>query len=177
MWIRGDLADIRAKVRAAKLPVTFFSSAADFNVHSVYEPLTFTFEYLTALSLLCGVVAVVGLLLYLEARTPGHRRSYVMLRRMGMRTPSHWRAMLWELGPPLLVGLALGLASAVVSAWTLRHNFDVEPGQPPGTLLTLPTSAMVGLAVAVGVVTVMASAYGQVRVARVNPSTVLRDVL
>jgi putative ABC transport system permease protein len=144
-------------------------------VNSVYEPLTFTFEYLTALSLLCGVIAIVGLLLYLESRSPGHRRAFVMLRRMGMRAGSHWQAIGWELGTPLVIGLVTGLGAASIAAYSLRHNLDVDPSLPPSGLLTLPVAAMIGIAVAVIVVTVAASGYAQIRVVRTNPSEILRD--
>lgn len=175
LWIRGDVTTILNAVPATGLRTRYVQTADDATVNSVYEPLTFTFEYLTALSLLCGVIAVVGLLLYLESRTPGHSRAFVMLRRMGMRTGSHWRAVLWELGTPLTVGLVSGLSASSIAAYGLRHNFDVDPSLPPGGLLTLPVTAMVGIAVAVVVVTFAASGYAQLRVVRTNPSEILRD--
>ena len=175
LWIRGDVTTILNAVPATGLRTRYVETADDATVNSVYEPLTFTFEYLTALSLLCGVIALVGLLLYLESRSPGHSRAFVMLRRMGMRTGSHWRAVLWELGTPLAVGLVSGLGASSIAAYELRHNFDVEPSLPPGGLLTLPVAAMIGIAVAVVVVTLAASGYAQLRVVRTNPSEILRD--
>ncbi len=175
LWIRGDVTTILNAVSATGLRTKYVQTAEDATVNSVYEPLTFTFEYLTALSLLCGVIALVGLLLYLESRSPGHRRAFVMLRRMGMHAGSHWRAVLWELGTPLAVGLITGLGASSIAAYTLRHNFDVDPSLPPGGLLTLPIAAMIGIAVAVVVVTFAASGYAQFRVVRTNPSEILRD--
>ena len=176
IWIRGDPDTILNEVASSGLRVKYTQVAADTTVNSIYEPLTFTFQYLTALSLLCGVIAIVGLLLYLEARAPGHRRSFVMLHRMGMGAGSHWRAMLWELGTPLIVGLGVGLGASSIAAYTLRSNYDVDPSLPPGGLLTMPTVAMVGISVAVIVVTFVASGYAQLRVVRTNPSNILRDV-
>lgn len=175
LWIRGDPQAILDQVASTGLRTKYVQTASAVTVNSIYEPLTFTFEYLTALSLLCGVIAVVGLLLYLEARTPGHRRAFVMLHRMGMGTPSHWRAILWELGTPLIVGLVTGLGASVIAAYALRHKFDINPTLPPGGLLTLPAGAMVAIAGAVIVVTVVASGYAQARVVRTNPSEILRD--
>ena len=162
-------------VPATGLRTRYVQTADDATVNSVYEPLTFTFEYLTALSLLCGVIALVGLLLYLESRSPGHRRAFVMLRRMGMRTGGHWRAVLWELGTPLVIGLVTGLGASSITAYVLRHNFDVDPSLPPGGLLALPVAAMIGITVAVVVVTFAASGYAQLRIVRTNPSEILRD--
>ncbi len=175
LWIRGDVTTILNALPATGLRTKYVQTAEDATVNSVYEPLTFTFEYLTALSLLCGVIALVGLLLYLESRSPGHRRAFVMLRRMGMHTGSHWRAVLWELGTPPIVGLVTGLGASSIVAYALRHNFDVDPTLPPGGLLTLPIAAMIGIAVAVVVVSFAASGYAQFRVVRTNPSEILRD--
>lgn len=175
LWIRGDVTTILNAVPATGLRTRYVQTADDATVNSVYEPLTFTFEYLTALSLLCGVIALVGLLLYLESRSPGHRRAFVMLRRMGMRTGGHWRAVLWELGTPLVIGLVTGLGASSITAYVLRHNFDVDPSLPPGGLLTLPVAAMIGITVAVVVVTFAASGYAQLRIVRTNPSEILRD--
>jgi hypothetical protein len=94
---------------------------------------------------------------------------------MGMHTGSHWRAVLWELGTPLVIGLIGGLGASSIAAYALRHNFDVDPSLPPGGLLTLPIAAMIGIAVAVVVVTFVASGYAQFRVVRTNPSEILRD--
>jgi putative ABC transport system permease protein len=177
LWIRGDPTTILNQVAATGLRTKYVQTAEDATVNSVYEPLTFTFEYLTALSLLCGVIALVGLLLYLESRSPGHRRAFVMLRRMGMRSGSHWRAVGWELGTPLVIGLVIGLGTSSIAAYALRSNFDVDPSLPPGGLLTLPVAAMIGIAVAVAAVTFAASGYAQFRVVRANPSEILRDAI
>jgi len=99
-----------------------------------------------------------------------------MLRRMGLPSTSHWRAMLWELGAPLMVGLAFGLAASSITAYAVRKYYDVDPAVPPGGLLTMPIVAMVGIAVAVVTVMVAASGYAQLRVQRANAGEILRDV-
>jgi putative ABC transport system permease protein len=177
MWIRGDPAVIRAKLASLNLPVVSLSSVDDVYSNTVFQPLTYTFQYLTALSILTGVVTIVGLLLYVEARAPGHRRGYVIARRMGLRARTHRRALLVELAVPLIAGLGLGLAIAVSLTYAFSTGFDVDPTLPPHTLITLPTVVIVGISVAVAVVAVLASSFAQLRVGRANPSEVLRDTL
>src|SRR5262249_22145082 len=148
------------------LPVTHISSSDDLFVDTLYDPLTFTFEYLTALSLLSGLVTMVGLLLYLEARTPRHRRSYVMFRRMGLRPRTHRAALLIELGIPLAGGLVGGLVLAVGLAKALSANFDVDVTVPPGTILSAPVQVVLAIAAGVLVLAAAAAMYAQLRIGR-----------
>jgi putative ABC transport system permease protein len=177
LWIRGDPATIRAKLVPLNLPVVSLSSVDDVYSGTVFQPLTYTFQYLTALSILTGVVTIVGLLLYVEARAPGHRRGYVIARRMGLRARTHRRALLVELAVPLIAGLGLGLGLATCLTYGFSAGFDVDPTLPPHTLITLPAVVIIGISVAVAVVAVLASSFAQLRVGRANPSEVLRDTV
>jgi putative ABC transport system permease protein len=177
MWIRGDPATIRAKLVTLNLPVVSLSSVDDVYSGTVFQPLTYTFQYLTALSILTGVVTIVGLLLYVEARSPGHRRGYVIARRMGLRARTHRSALLVELAVPLIAGLGLGLGLAMSLTYGFSTGFDVDPTLPPHTLITLPAIVIIGISVAVVVVAVLASSFAQRRVGRANPSEVLRDTV
>lgn len=177
IWVRGDPVDIRRKIAAAHLPIANVTSVDRIGAHTIFEPLTYTFDYLTVLSLLTGIVTIVGLLLYLEARTPGHRRAYVMLRRMGLTNRTHRLALFVELAIPLLAGLLGGLGLAFGLAKSLSRYFDVDVAIPPDTQLTFPTSAIVAICLAVVVVCIIAVGYAQSRIGRANPSEVLRDTI
>jgi putative ABC transport system permease protein len=175
LWLRGDPAQIRKAVEAANLPVARILTISDLFVNSVSEPLTYTFAYLTALSLLTGVVTVVGLLVYLESQAPAHRRSFVLLRRMGLSRASHRRAVLGELAPPLLAGLIGGVALATGLTTVLGRDFEMNPTIPPDTAIDPPYLALVLTAVAVAAVAIGAALYNQYRIGRANAAEVLRD--
>lgn len=177
LWIRGDPATIRATLAQLNLPVVSLSSVDDVYSGTVFQPLTYTFQYLTALSILTGVVTIVGLLLYVEARAPGHRRGYVIARRMGLRARTHRSALLVELAVPLIAGLGLGLGLATSLTYGFSAGFDVDPTLPPHTLITWPAVVIIGISVAVAAVSVLASSFAQLRVGRANPSEVLRDTV
>jgi putative ABC transport system permease protein len=177
LWVRGDPAQIRAAALAAKLPIKQILLASDQYGNSQWEPLTYTFDYLTALSLLTGVVTLVGLLLYLESQAPSHRRAYVLLRRMGLKARSHRRAILGELALPLLAGLVGGVAVAGALTALLRGNFDLNPRQLPDTVVAVPYLPVALIAAAVVAIAVGATAYAQRRIGRARPSEVLRDTL
>jgi putative ABC transport system permease protein len=177
LWVRGDPAAIVAAARAAHLPVKQVLSATDLYANTLWEPLTYTFDYLTALSLLTGVVTLVGLLLYLESQAPLHRRAYVLLRRMGLSAGSHRRAVLGELALPLVAGFLGGVAVAAGLTLALGWDFDMNPTIPPDTVIAVPYTPLAGIAVAVVLVAFVAAGYSQARIGRADPSEVLRDAI
>jgi len=173
--VRGDPDRIRRAAEAANLPLAYIQVAADRYANTIFEPVTYTFDYLGALSVLTGLIAVVGLLLYLEGRAPAHRRGYVLLRRMGLRPRSHRWALVRELALPLGAGLVGGLAIAAALVAAVRADIEINPGIPPGTVVAAPTGTVAATAGAIAVLTLLAAAYAQRLVARADPAEVLRD--
>lgn len=176
LWVRGDPATIRAAMVGASLPLTRITIARDLYADTVFEAVTYTFDYLAALSLLTGLITAVGLLLYLESRAPAHRRGYALLRRMRMRAGAHRIALAVELVSPLVAGLAAGVALAAGIVWVLAGEFEINPALPPGTVVAVPYSTVAVTAATVAVIALLAVAYGQRRVGRATPAEVLREV-
>ncbi|MFL6130173.1 MAG: FtsX-like permease family protein [Mycobacteriales bacterium] len=135
---------------------------------------SWTFGYLTALAALVGLVAVGGLLLYLETRQRGRMASYALGRRMGLSRGTHLRSLLAELGVLLGLAWAVGAGLAWLAVLMVYGRLDIDPGRLPGPLLTVPTVAFAGSAVAVGVVVVLASLYAQRSADRADVAEVLR---
>jgi putative ABC transport system permease protein len=175
LWIKGDPGELRDELLAANLPLSRVDTIDDLRAGAIHEPVTYTFQYLVALSIFTGLIAVVGLLLYLESRTVAHRRAYVLLRRLGLRPTAHRCALLAELALPVLAGLAGGLALSHALAYTLHDAFDLNRGQPPGAILTTPYLMIAVVSVTAFVVAVGAATLAHRRIARANPAEVLRD--
>ncbi|MFS8480035.1 MAG: FtsX-like permease family protein [Micromonosporaceae bacterium] len=175
LWIKGDPAELRDDLRTAGLPLTRIDTIDDLRAGALHEPVTFTFQYLVALSIFTGLIAVVGLLLYLESRTVAHRRAYVLLRRLGLRPAGHRWALLAELALPVLAGLAGGLALAHGLANALSDAFDLDRNQPPGAILATPYLMIAVVSVIALVIAVGAATFAHSRIARANPAEVLRD--
>jgi hypothetical protein len=96
---------------------------------------------------------------------------------MGLRARTHRSALLVELAVPLIAGLGLGLGLATSLTYGFSAGFDVDPTLPPHTLIAWPAVVIIGISVAVVVVSVLASSFAQLRVGRANPSEVLRDTV
>jgi putative ABC transport system permease protein len=177
LWIRGDPAAIRSVLGNAGLPVTRITVARDLYADTVFEAVTYTFDYLAALSLLTGLITTVGLLLYLESRAPAHRRGYALLRRMRLRGGAHRLALAVELTSPLIAGLIGGIVLAGAIVEVLSSEFEINPVMPPGTVVAVPYVAVAVTAVAVAVIALLAVVYAQRRVGRATPAEVLREVV
>jgi hypothetical protein len=116
-------------------------------------PVRYAFSYLAGLGLLTAVIVVVMLLWYVESRVTERRRTFTLLRRMGLRRRTHLRATGVELGVPLFAGLIGGLSLAAGLARLL-----VDAPLRVGTVATL---AGLVAAIAAGV-----AGYAHTRVAR-----------
>jgi putative ABC transport system permease protein len=175
IWVRGDVQSGLRTLAQAGVPIARFFAAEERFENTAFEALTFTFGYLAALSLLTGLVSLVGLLLYLESRTPVMRRGYVLLRRMGLPPGAHRRILLVELGVPLLLGLAAGLAMVAALTVAVRGQLELDPSTPPGPLLSVPVIEIAGMVGGVLLVAVLAALFAHARTRRAAPSEVLRD--
>jgi hypothetical protein len=116
-------------------------------------PVRYAFSYLAGLGLLTAVIVVVMLLWYVESRVTERRRTFTLLRRMGLRRRTHLRATGVELGVPLFAGLIGGLALA---AGLARLLLDA-----PLRVGTVATLAGLVAAIAAGI-----AGYAHTRVAR-----------
>ena len=92
---------------------------------------SWTFGYLSALAALVGLVAIGGLLLYLETRQRTRTASYALGKRMGLTRATHLRSLLAELG--VLLGLAwvIGAGLAWAAVLLVYHRLDIDPTRPP----------------------------------------------
>ncbi|MGH3322434.1 MAG: FtsX-like permease family protein, partial [Streptosporangiaceae bacterium] len=173
LWVSGDEGTIEVALEDADAPVTHASYASDVLASSVDEPVTFTFEYLTALAMFTAAVGLGGMLLYLESRTRTRRVAYVLARRMGLSRLAHLASILAELGSVLGAGLIAGSALAVAALRVVAPGLDVDPA-PPAALLATPWVAFAIAAVCVCGVIVLASLAVQWSSDRVSPAGVLR---
>jgi putative ABC transport system permease protein len=174
LWSTGSLSAARAAIRTQGGQV--FDTVQQ---QSVFEAsnllgISWTFGYLTALAALVGLVAVGGLLLYLETRQRSRVAAYALGQRMGLTRATHLRSLLAELGTLLVTALIVGTTLAWVAVLLVYRQLDVDPIRLPAPLLTVPTTALAGAAVAVVVVTVAAAMYAQRAADRRNVADVLR---
>jgi len=175
MWSRDATPDrARDAVTAQHARIYLITSQDTVFEVANFLGVSWTFGYLSALAALVGLVAIGGLLLYLETRQRSRTASYALGRRMGLTRATHLRSLLAELG--VLLGLAWVIGAGL--AWTavllVYNRLDIDPSRQPTPLLTVPVLAFAGSAVAVAVVVVLAALYAQRSADRADVSEVLR---
>jgi putative ABC transport system permease protein len=171
VWTNGPMAPaVDAGATATRLV-----EPAQVQQRANFLGITWTFGYLSALAVFVGVIAVGGLLLYLEARSRTRVSGYVMARRLGLSRGAHLRSLLVELTGVALAGSVLGGVLAAGAVALVYRRLDVDLLRPPTPLLDVPWSALAGSVVVVLVVAALAALYAQRAADRADPASVLRE--
>ena len=174
IWTNGDPEPAAAEIReqGARL-FRVFTTTEVFELAN-FLGVSWTFGYLQALAGFVGVIAIGGLLLYLETRQRKRTASYAMARRMGLSRWTHFRSLLAELGSVLVVALIVGAGLAAAAIAMAYRQLDVDPIREPSPLLAIPWITLAGIAAATIVVAFGTAVYAQRRSDRANPAEVLR---
>lgn len=144
LWARGDPgAALAALRRAGQAPAAVTTAAGQMRT-AAFVAQAWTFRLLSALGVLAGMVALVGLVLYAQARQRGRVIAYALTRRMGLSRAAHRRSVLWELAGLLGFAFLLGAGLAVIAAAAVLPRLDPMPELPPGLGLELPGPVLAG---------------------------------
>jgi putative ABC transport system permease protein len=173
-WIRGDRDDILASLDTAGVGFTEDRNVVDVVDRASFLTVSWTFGFMQSLGVVAGVLVVGGIAIYLDARRRGQVLGYAFARRMGLTAGQHRRALLAELTLCVVIGSWLGLAIALLGAWSAYERIDPVPGFQPDPLLRPAGVVVVALAAAALVVAVAAAASAQRRADRDDPVEVLR---
>jgi putative ABC transport system permease protein len=131
IWARDDPEMALAALRRVGLTPETVTTAADVMRTPAFLAVSWTFRLLSALGALAGAVALVGLVLYGQARQRDRVVAYALTRRMGLSRGAHRRSVLWELVGLLLFALILGAGLAVVASLAVYRRLDPLPDLPP----------------------------------------------
>ena len=175
LWTNGPEAPAATRGAGGRRRRTGSARPGDVFSTANFLGISWTFGYLSALAVFVGVIAVGGLLLYLEARSRTRVSGYVMARRLGLGRAAHLRSLVVELSGVALAGLLLGAVLAAAAVAVVYRRLDVDPLRPPTPLLDVPWLAVLFTAVATAVVAMAAAAYAQRAADRADPATVLRE--
>jgi hypothetical protein len=135
---------------------------------------TRTFGYLKFLGFGAGLLAIVAVLMYLQARQRNRVVSYALARRMGLTDRSHRIALVLELSAMLLSSLVLAVGFALVAARLIFPEIDPLPGTPPGPLFEIPWLLLAGTFGALAMVSVVGGLMANRSVERADFAEVMR---
>jgi putative ABC transport system permease protein len=135
---------------------------------------TRTFGFLEALGLAAGLLALVGLVVYLQVRQRARVVGFGLARRMGLSARSHRRALALELGLAVIAAFALGLGTALLAARLVMTQVEPLASISPMPLFEPPLAEAGVALVVLGVVTLAGAALADRAAARANLAEVLR---
>lgn len=174
LWVKGQEEEVFQALNEHELVVNSSRSAADVEDAPSLRSLTWTFGFLQALGLLSGLIAIIGLVLYLQSRQQAREVSYALARRMGLTRGAHRLAVGAELLAMLASSALIGGVTAIVAARLVAEGIDPLPGLPPGTLFRLPTPVIWGAPIVVLLVALLGAWRVQRRADRMNVAEVMR---
>jgi putative ABC transport system permease protein len=157
LWAKGPTAAVEAALVAHHVDPYYLTSVAHILDSPDVTNVTRTYGFMRAVAVAAGLLSLVALLLYLQARQRTQLVSNAFLRRMGMRGPAQAASLALEAAGLVLFSTVIGTAAALVAARPLIPHVDPLPTLPPSAVLHVP---WVVLAIAVLVAVAVAALAG-----------------
>ncbi|MDQ3890020.1 MAG: hypothetical protein M3312_05655 [Actinomycetota bacterium] len=168
IWVKGDPKKAIAALNASSVRPFPIVTAEEVRGTPSVAAVTNTFAFLKALGFGAGLLAVAGIVLYLQARQRGRAVSYALARRMGLTDGRHRRALALEVGTMLAVACVVGAALALVASRLVVADVDLQPSVPPRPLFAAPWRLLAATFFGLFVVAVLAAAVAHAVAKRAN---------
>ena len=174
LWGKGDAQRVAATFRGLEdQPYTVITAEEVKDIPSISAVID-TFGVLNVLGLGAGLLVVVVILMYLQARQRARVVSYALSRRMGLSPASHRRALIGELGALLLASFVLGGILAIVAALVIVGMIDPLAAIPPDPLFIPPFVRFIVAAGALFAIAIVGGSITNRRAGRARIAEVMR---
>ncbi|MCA1703372.1 MAG: hypothetical protein LC808_08955, partial [Actinobacteria bacterium] len=173
-WIKGPPDAVISALNLAGARVAGTLTAEEVRNNPKITAVTRTFGYLQFLGLGAGLLAIVAVLMYLQARQRNRVVSYALSRRMGLTDRSHRISLVLELLGMLVSALAISLGLALVAARLVLPEIDPLPGTPPRPLYEIPWDLVLGTLVTMVVVSIVGGMLANRSAERADFAEVMR---
>ena len=138
LWVRGSTGEIEAALANLEdQPYSVLTAEQVKDIPSISAVID-TFGVLNVLGMGAGLLVVVVILMYLQARQRARVVSYALSRRMGLSDASHRMALVIELSILLGAAYVVGSVLALASARFIVGMVDPLAAIPPPSLFTPP---------------------------------------
>ncbi|HEY6962740.1 MAG TPA: hypothetical protein VI408_12700 [Gaiellaceae bacterium] len=144
LWAKGDPARIIPLLTASNLAPTYLTTldhiASDPSVAAAKR----SYGYVKVIGAAAAALALVALLLYLQARQRAQLIASALVRRMGIGAAADAAAVALEAAVVVAFAAIVGAAAAVAAARPIVHRVDALPQYAPAPVLTVPWSTLLG---------------------------------
>ena len=142
VWGNSTPSEMKTTLTTAGESVHTLLSAAELRDTPPFLALTWTFGLLEALGVLIGLVALVGMFLYLQTRQREQQVSYALGARMGLERSSHRLSIGIEMTGMLGASVLLGLVLAIIVTVPTHDHIQVFSDSGSVPLVQIPTPAL-----------------------------------
>ncbi len=107
---------------------------------------------LAALGVVAGVVSLVGLMLYLQARQRTALIASALTRRMGLGRGQELRSWFAEVGGAFMLAFLVAVTVGLWVAIAMKDPLDPRPNLPPNPVLSVPVVLLIATSIALLVI-------------------------
>jgi putative ABC transport system permease protein len=157
LWAKGGTQTIADTLDKRDVGVTLVHTAEEARTTPSLLAAGWTLGFLQAVGAGAGLIAIAGVVMYLQARARAGVISWALSRRMGLKPWSFRASIALEVAAMLLISLAMGTALALVAAVLVYRRFDFLPSLPPEPVFAAPVATV---AVALGALLLAAAIAG-----------------
>lgn len=174
VWGKGPAEGVEGALRSSGVTPYYVVTAASVLAEPDIAAETRSFGFLRALGIAAGLLAVVGLVLYLQTRQRSRILASALSRRMGLRGRLGALAISLELGGALLVAYLVGGTVSLAAARLVLPHVDPLANLAPPPLFRTPLGAVAFAAAGLLVVAVLGGGLAQRAASRGNLADVIR---
>jgi putative ABC transport system permease protein len=174
LWAKGQASSLLPALQKDGYPVELAITADAVRETPSFLALSWIFGFLEALGVLAGMVALVALVLYLQARQRSREVAYALSRRMGMKKRSNFLSVVFEIAGMLGASFVIGGGLAVAAAFLLYKKADPMPNIPPDPLLQLPAGLFLVTAGVLALAAIVSAWWVQRAAEKANVAEVMR---
>ena len=162
IWAKGPPDTLVKALEAPGLDIAYVTSIDSFRKDPQILLATRTYSYVRTVALAAALIALAGLVLYLQARQQSQRIASALARRMGLEAGSEILSLFLELAAILLASAAVGVGVAAAVAAPIVDHVDLLPDFVPSSVTVVPWVVAGLLGVALLVVAATAAAITSV---------------
>ena len=160
IWAKGPPGEVADAVSRSGMDAYFVTTVDTFRQNPDVLLATRTYSYLRTIALAAGVLALIGLLLYLQARQRSQVIASALARRMGFGRLPEALSICLEVAGIVLFAAVVGAGVAIAAAEPIVKQIDPLPDYAPSPVFVVPlttillaAAGLVVLAVAAGALT------------------------
>jgi putative ABC transport system permease protein len=173
-WATGPVGPASAYLVTSGADPATIVVAADRLQTPGFRAIAWSFVFMELIGVVTAVVALIGLLLYLQARQRSRELSYALGRRMGLTARAHRAAVAIEIAALLASAYVLGSVLAFLTALLIYRRLDPLPQLTPPPVLRTPFSLLGWIGLTIAICAALGAWLVQRRAERANVGAVLR---